>query len=70
MKEDVNKLTGKTKEAPSALSTEDKKIRQLDDRRKELRKKGEQVREKERGRERVEYTEPNKTVKKKCRQGP
>ena len=38
MKEEANKLAGKTKEEVPVLSTEDQ-VRQLEDRRKELRKK-------------------------------
>ena len=38
MKEEASKLAGKTKKAP-VLSTEDQEIKQLEDRRKELRKK-------------------------------
>ena len=63
MKEEANKLTGKTREEPSALSTEDKEIKQLEDRRKELRKKEDGSQ-----REKIEYTELNKTAKKKRRQ--
>ena len=37
MKENVNKLAGKAKEEPPILSTEDQEIKQLEDRRKELR---------------------------------
>ena len=39
MKEETNKLAGKAKEEPRALSTEDQEIKQLEDRQKELRKK-------------------------------
>ena len=39
MKEEANKLAGKTKEEPPVLSTEEKEIKQLEDRRKEFRKK-------------------------------
>ena len=39
MKEEANKLAGKTKEGPPVLSTEDQQMEQLEDRRKELRKK-------------------------------
>ena len=39
MKEEADKLAGKTKEEPSALSTEDQEIKQMEDKRKELRKK-------------------------------
>ena len=39
MKEEANKLAGKTKEEVPVLSTEDQEIKQLEDRRKELRKK-------------------------------
>ena len=63
MKEEANKLAGKTKEEAPVLSTEDEEIKQLEDRRKELRKK-----EGRSQREKIEYTELNKTVKKKRRQ--
>ena len=39
MKEEANKLAGKTKEEAPVLSTKDQEIKQLEDRRKELRKK-------------------------------
>ena len=39
MKEEEIKLAGKTKEEPPVLSREDQEIKQLEDRRKELRKK-------------------------------
>ena len=39
MKEKENKLAGKTKEEAPVLSTEDQEIKQLEGRRKELRKK-------------------------------
>ena len=39
MKEETNKLTGKTKEEAPVLSTEDQEIKQLENRRNELRKK-------------------------------
>ena len=39
MKEEANKLAGKTKEEPHVRSTEDQEIKQLEDRRKEVRKK-------------------------------
>ena len=39
MKEKANKLAGKTKEELPVLSTEDQEIKQLEDKRKELRKK-------------------------------
>ena len=39
VKEEANKLAGKTKEEAPVLSTEDQEIKQLEDRRKELRKK-------------------------------
>ena len=48
MKEEANKLAGKTKEGPPVLSTEDQEMEQLEDRRKELRKKRKQIRERER----------------------
>ena len=63
MKEEANTLAGKTKEDAPVLSTEDQEIKQLEDRRKELRKKEDRSQ-----REKVEYTELNKTVKKKRRQ--
>ena len=63
MKEDANRLAGKTKDEPPALSTEDQEIKQLEDRRKELRKKENRPEQ-----ENVEYTELNKTLKKKRRQ--
>ena len=63
VKEEANKLASKTKDEAPVLSTEDKKIKQLEDRRKELRKKEDRSQ-----REKIEYTELNKTVKKKCRQ--
>ena len=65
MKEEANKLASKTKEEPPVLSREDQEIKQLEDRRKELRKKEDRSQ-----REKIEYTELNKTVKKKCRQRP
>ena len=55
MKEEANKLAGKTKEAAPILSTEDQEIKQLEDRRKELRKKEDRSQ-----REKIEYTELNK----------
>ena len=63
MKEEANKLGGKTKEEAPVLSTEDQEIKQLEDRRKELRKKEDRSH-----REKMVYTELNKTVKKKRRQ--
>ena len=63
IKEEANKLSGKTKEEPPVLSTEDQEIKQLENRRKELRKKEDRPQ-----REKTEYTMLNKTVKKKCRQ--
>ena len=63
MKEEANKLAGKTKEEAPVLSTEDQEIKQVEDRRKELRKKEDRSQ-----REKIEYTELNKTVKKKRRQ--
>ena len=63
MKEEANKSASKTKEEPPVLSTEDREIKQLEDRRKELRKKEDRSQ-----REKIEYTELNKTVKKKLRQ--
>ena len=71
MKEETNKLTGKTKEEAPVLSTEDQEIKQLEDGRKELRKKEDRSqREKIEYTEldKIEYTELNKTVKKKSRQ--
>ena len=52
MKEEANKLAGKTKEEAPVLSTEDHEIKQLKNRRKELRKK-----EHRSQRETIEYTE-------------
>ena len=63
MKEEAYKLAGKTKEEAPVLSTEDQEITQLEDIRKELRKK-----EGRSQREKIEYTELNKTVKMKRRQ--
>ena len=63
MKEEANKLAGKTKEEAPVLSTKDQEIKQLEDRSKELRKKEDRSQ-----REKIEYTELNKTVKKKHRQ--
>ena len=60
MKEEVNKLAGKTKEEAPVLSTGDQEIKQLEDRRKELRKKEDRSQ-----REKIQYTELNKMVKKK-----
>ena len=39
MKEKANKLAAKIKKEPAVLSIEDQEIKQLEDRRKELRKK-------------------------------
>ena len=39
MKEEANKLAGKIKEKPTVLAIEDQEIKQLEDRRKELREK-------------------------------
>ena len=63
MKEEANILAGKTKEEPPVLSAEDQERKQLEDGRKELRKK-----ENGSQREKVVYTVLNKTVKKKRRQ--
>ena len=60
MKEEANKVAGKTKEEPPILSTEDQVVKQLEDRWKELRKKENRS---ERRKEKVEYTELNKTEK-------
>ena len=57
MKEEANKLAGKTKEEAPVLSTEDQEIKQLEDRRKELRKKEDRPQ-----REKIEYTELSKTL--------
>ena len=54
MKDEANRLTGKTKEDPPLLSTEDQEIQQLEDRKKEWRKKDNGSE-----RENVEYTELN-----------
>ena len=59
MKEEANKLAGKTKEEAPVLSTEDQEVKQLEDRRKKLRKTGDRSQ-----REKVEYTVLNKTMKK------
>ena len=59
MKE-ANELAGKTKEEPPALSTGDHENKQLEDRRKELRKK-----ENSSERKKVEYKELITTVKKR-----
>ena len=58
MKEEATELTGKTKKESPALSKEDQKIKQLEDRRKELRKK--------KNRQKVEYSEVSKTMGKKA----
>ena len=58
MKEEATQLTGMTKKEPPALSTEDEEIKQLEDRRKELRKK-----ENRSEKEKVEYTELNNAEK-------
>ena len=63
MKEEANKLAGKTKEEPPVLSTEDQEIKQLEDRRKELTRKEDRSQ-----REKIEYIEQNKMMKKKRRQ--
>ena len=47
MKEEANKLAGKTKEEVPVLSTEDQQIKQLEDRRQEFEKEGRQVTERE-----------------------
>ena len=39
VKEEANKLAGKTNEETHVLTTDDQEIKQLEDRRKELRKK-------------------------------
>ena len=39
VKEEATKLAGKTKKEPPVLSTEDQEIKQIEDRRKVLRKK-------------------------------
>ena len=56
MKEEANKLAGKTKEETRVLSTKDQEIKQLEDRRKELKKNEDRSQ-----REKIEYTELNKT---------
>ena len=63
MKEEANKLADRTKGEPPVLSREDQEIKQLEDRRKELRKKEDRSHI-----EKIEYTQLNKTVKKKHRQ--
>ena len=60
LKEEANKLAGKTKEEPFVLSKEDQEMKQPEDKRKELRKK-----ENRSQREIAEYTELNKTMKKR-----
>ena len=60
MKEEANKLAGKTKEEPHVLSTEDQEMKQVEDKRRELRKT-----ENRSQREIAEYTELNKTMKKR-----
>ena len=45
MKEEANKLAGKTKEEPSVLSTEDQEMKQLEDGRKERERERERERE-------------------------
>ena len=62
MKEDANKVAGKTKEEAPVLSTEDQEIKQLEDRRKELRKKedrSERERERKKKKNRVHRAEQN-----------
>ena len=54
-KEEANELSGKTKEEPPVLLTEDQGIK-LEDRRKKLRRK-----ENRSEREKIEYTELNKS---------
>ena len=54
-KEEANELSGKTKKEPPVLLTEDQGIK-LEDRRKELRRK-----ENRSEREKIEYTELNKS---------
>ena len=39
IKEEANTLAGKTKEEPHVLTTKDKRIKQLENRRKDVRKK-------------------------------
>ena len=63
MKEEANKLAGRAKGEPPVLSREDQEMKKLEDRRKELRKKEDRSH-----REKIEYTQLNKTVKKKRRQ--
>ena len=58
MKEEANKLAGKTKEEPHVLSIEDQEIKQLEDRSKRIEKRGNMSE-----REKEEYTELNKTEK-------
>ena len=61
MKKEVRKLAGKTKKEPPVLSTEGQEMKQLEDIRKELRKK-ENRSQRERERDKVKYTDLNKTV--------
>ena len=63
IKDEATKLAGKIKKEPPVLSTEDQEIKQLKDRRKEVRKK-----ENRSEREKAEYTQLNKTMIKKSRQ--
>ena len=56
-KEEANKLAGKTKEEAPVLSTEDQEIEQLEDRRKELRRKEDRSQ-----REKIEYTDHVETT--------
>ena len=62
MKEEANKVAGKTKEEPPVLSTEEQDIKRLEDRRKEPRKKDGRSQ-----REKVEHIELNLIVKDKHR---
>ena len=57
LKEEANELAGKTKEGPPVLSTVDQETEQLEDRRKEMRKK------EDRSEKKVECTELNKAEK-------
>ena len=59
MKDAATKLHGKTKKELYVLPTEDQETKQQEDRIKELRKKQNRS---EREREKVEYTELNKTI--------
>ena len=60
MKEEATKVAGKTKKEPSVLPTKDQHIKELEDRRKDMRKKEDRSETKK-----VEYRELKQTVKDK-----